>query len=146
MFGDVAFAQVPFAALGGNTFLASISESSSAAETSSYTFSLGGLISESAGAADSQTVTAAYSVAIAETASAAETTTVQARYFVAVSEAASAADIFTAVKTVNANVTGIQLYVLIGNALVWTVIDDSQNPNWQNINNTQTPGWNNLPS
>ena len=39
----------------------------------------------------------------------------------------------TAIKTVRANVTGVQLYVTIGDVLIWVVINDSQDPNWQNI-------------
>jgi hypothetical protein len=54
---------------------------------------------------------------------------------------ASAADAYTVLKTVNANVTGIQLLVSIGDVLVWAVIDDSQSANWQNINNTQAVVW-----
>jgi hypothetical protein len=67
------------------------------------------------------------------------------------------ADAPSAVKEVNARPTGIQLYVNIGDALIWAVIDDTQSANWQNINNTQgsgwttindeqTPGWTNIPS
>jgi hypothetical protein len=74
-----------------------------------------------------------------------------------VAEFASALAANSAAATINANVTGIQLLVSIGNVLVWAVIDDSQNANWQNINNAQgtgwvvisnssTPGWNDLPS
>jgi hypothetical protein len=37
--------------------------------------------------------------------------------------------------------TGVQLTINIGGTLVWAVIDDSQNPNWQNIANTQGSGW-----
>ena len=63
-----------------------------------------------------------------------------------VAEVVNAIASVSAIKTVNANVTGIQLYVYVGDVLVWAQIDDSQNPNWQNITNTQTPGWNDLPS
>jgi hypothetical protein len=63
-----------------------------------------------------------------------------------ITEFASAVATQSVIKTVNANVTGIQLLVSIGDVLVWAVIDDSQNPNWQNINSAQNPGWNNLPS
>jgi hypothetical protein len=87
-----------------------------------------------------------FQVAIAETASTAATFASQVVFRGSVAEFASAVAAQAATKVVNANVTGIQLLVSIGDVLVWAVIDDSQNPNWQNINSAQNPGWNNLPS
>ena len=79
------------------------------------------------------------------------------RQTVAVAEGATGTDTYTQVREINARPTGIQLYVNIGNVLIWAVIDDSQSPNWQNINTVQgsgwtviddeqTPGWTNIPS
>jgi hypothetical protein len=62
-----------------------------------------------------------------------------------VSESANGSDLSNAIATINASVTGVQLYVLEGNVLVWQRIDDSQTPNWQSINNTQNPGWTDIP-
>lgn len=227
MFGDVTFAQAPFAALGGNTYSFAVSESAVALSVLSAETALGGLLEESAAgvstvsnfgnffqasssetatATDAQTAAIAVLAALAEqanaseayttvasvfatqaeTATAADSSTRIATYLVAlselataldasngtrifavavsesaagsadqsvqvafvgtVSELANAADSLSAIATINANVTGVQLYVRIGDALVWGSIDDNQNPNWQNIDNTQTPGWNNLPS
>ena len=100
---------------------------------------------------------AGYFTAINEGATAFSSQTVQVQFIGNISELVSAADAYTVLKTVNANVTGIQLVVSIGDVLVWAVIDDSQNANWQNINSAQsagwvvisnpsTPGWNDLPS
>ena len=94
---------------------------------------------------------------VAESASAAGVFASQVVFAGTVAEFASGIDSLSVSKTVNANVTGIQLLVSIGDVLVWAVIDDSQNANWQNINNAQgagwtvisnpsTPGWNDLPS
>ena len=227
MFGDVTFAQSPFAALGGATFSKAVSETASAAEQTSFTFISGGVIDEEASGVATQysannvltssmTETAAALAAqavianmlaaqtetasglsvvtntatlnatqtefasaldssstiatllgfVEEAASALDTTNGGRLYVVAIEENASAENaqtarvIFTgtmqelasataaqsAIKTINARVTGIQLYVSIGNVLIWAVIDDTQNPNWQNINNTQTPGWTDIPS
>jgi len=48
-------------------------------------------------------------------------------------ESATALDTLSAIKTLHANVTGVQLYINVGNALIWVVVDDNQNPSWQNI-------------
>lgn len=39
----------------------------------------------------------------------------------------------TAEISVHINITGFQLQMDQNNALVWSVIDDSQDPNWQNV-------------
>jgi hypothetical protein len=85
-------------------------------------------------------------VSVSEAASGAAGVTKTAVFNGTVAEVASAVAAFTAIRTVNASVTGVQLYVYIGGVLVWAVIDDSQTPNWQNISTTQTPGWTILPS
>jgi hypothetical protein len=95
--------------------------------------------------------------ALAEGASAADEYQVVTIFGAVVAEGAVGTDAPSAVKEVNARPVGIQLYVNIGDALIWAVIDDSQSANWQNINNTQgsgwtiiddeqTPGWTNIPS
>jgi len=56
-------------------------------------------------------------------------------------ESASATATSTRVKTINVLVTGVQVYVLIGDVLIWAVIDDTQAPNWQNIATTQSSVW-----
>jgi hypothetical protein len=58
-----------------------------------------------------------------------------------VAELASAAATFAGTATVKANVTGVQLVVQIGDALVWGEINDQQTANWTNIGNVQTAGW-----
>jgi hypothetical protein len=74
-----------------------------------------------------------------------------------VEEAVAALDAYLPVREINARVTGVQLYINIGNVLIWATIDDGQNANWQAITNTQSggwtvvndtqnPGWTNLPS
>lgn len=48
-------------------------------------------------------------------------------------ESATALDTLSVIKTLHANVTGVQLYINVGDALIWVVVDDNQNPSWQNI-------------
>jgi hypothetical protein len=48
-------------------------------------------------------------------------------------EAASGAATFTAIRTVNALPSGVQLYVDLGTVLIWVVIDDTQNPGWTTL-------------
>jgi hypothetical protein len=94
---------------------------------------------------------------LAEGATAADALQVRVIFAGLINEAATGTDAISAIKSVNAFVTGIQLVVNIGNVLIWAQIDDSQNANWQNItttqgsgwtliNDEQTPGWTNIPS
>jgi hypothetical protein len=78
---------------------------------------------------------------IAEGASAIDSIATQVIFAGSIEEFVSGVDSNLAIKTVNAYPTGIQLLVSIGGVLVWAVIDDSQNANWQNISNVQTAGW-----
>ena len=214
MFGDVTFAQAPFASLGGNSFFRTVEEAAAGSDTFTVESVRGGLIVESAvgtvavfnsgnllyateaetaTATAAQTVLSAVLAAMAETAagtaapsgvfqssrtmaegatasdaptavssvlaaiaeiaagtdsyvgskvwyktmeesaagSATQATSLSAR--ARVSEAVTALDTLSVIKTLPANVTGVQLYVNIGDVLIWVVIDDSQDPNWQNI-------------
>jgi hypothetical protein len=238
VFGDVTFAQSPFASLGGATFGVDVSEAAVAANTQSVEVVYGGIAAEAAAALEAQSAIAnmfasqneialAESIfdtlnnifnvdlsesavgqdansavstllgAIAEAATGEDAFISQADFAAAIAELGLAFDEFTAgklinaalaegatgsdvyqvvtifgatvaesvvgsdevsaVKEINARITGIQLYVNIGNALIWAVIDDTQSANWQNINNVQgsgwtnindeqTPGWTNIPS
>ena len=212
MFGDVAFAQAPFAALGGNTFPVAIQESASVTTTSNFDVVYGGIInegatvtttatgmlsayaivyetinvfetlygngsifvatvSEVAGVSTTNTVTAAELYArvneeaavvvapsavstaygaIAESATGTDTSSRGAGLFAAMSEAATGADTSsnTAVYSVTVaeqargndnpsafslivvTPSGVQLYIAVGNSLVWGMVDDAQDPNW----------------
>ena len=101
MFGDVTFAQTPFAALGGATFASSLSESATASD-SVFAPSVirGGIQAETATGTDSvvnlnNTLTASSF----ETAAAAETQAVIANMLASQAEAATATDAQTAVGT-----------------------------------------------
>ena len=146
MFGDVAFAQAPFAALGGNTFNVSTSETVTIASILDAESSFGGLIDEAATALDTLNGVRIFLVSIAETVAGEASQNRLAIFAGTIEELATAIATQSAIKTANASVVGIQLVVSINNVLVWGPIDDNQNPNWQNINDTQTPGWMNLPS
>jgi hypothetical protein len=86
------------------------------------------------------------SVAIAESATGTATQVAQISVNASIAEAVSALSTLGVIKTANVYPTGVQLTISIGGALVWAVIDDSQNPNWQNITNTQGSGWTQIPS
>ena len=158
MFGDVTFAQAPFASLGGNAFSVSASESATAvALLNTPSVTRGGLLSETATGSDSSNRGLLISVALAESATGTATQVTQVSANASISEVVSALSTLGIIKTTNVRPTGVQLYINIGGALVWAVIDDSQNPNWQNIvnaqgsgwtviNDVQSPGWTQLPS
>jgi hypothetical protein len=93
MFGDVAFAQAPFASLGGNTFAVSVSETGSVVESSDQIFTAGGLINESALAVATQTVITSFVAASNETvSSAAVFNTLNNNFSVALSDGVSTGD------------------------------------------------------
>lgn len=239
MFGDVAFAQAPFASLGGATYLVAVEEaangvatpnvsslvrggpideaaaaaatqavlaslrgtasetatgtntqdtiaemSATASETASGTDSyaptaeMGAMVSETASGTDAYIPASEFYAAIAELASGTDVNyVVKGQYALIqegavaddsalyvrvvwsakVSEAASALAEWSVIKSIVAYPTGVQLFVRIGNTLIWATIDDSQNANWQNItttqssgwaaiDDTQSPGWTNIPS
>ena len=147
MFGDVTFAQAPFASLGGNTFSVSASETATAADSfaiSSIAYS--GAVAETSSGQDAQSVSATFVATQAETATASNVQTVIVSVNASIAETVNALSTFGVVKIINVSLTGVQLTISIGGVLVWAVIDDSQTPNWQNITNTQGSGWTQLPS
>lgn len=125
---------------------ASQAEFASALDSPSVIATLLAFAEEAVSALDIPNGGRGFVVAIEENASAENTQTASVIFTGTVEELASAVDSISAIANINANVTGIQLYVNIGNVLIWAVIDDTQNPNWQNITNTQTPGWTDIPS
>lgn len=106
MFGDVAFAQAPFASQGGKTVLADLSASAAASDAVLAESNFGGLISEQA-AVNEATVTANNSLLafIAELAAASETQSVIASMRANASESAIAIDAPTASSSVSAAVS-----------------------------------------
>lgn len=128
------------------TLFAAQAEAATASDTQSAIATLLAAITETATGADSQNRGLLISVALSEAVSASASQTITTSVNASIAEVVSAVASVSASKTVNVNVTGVQLLVSVGNVLIWVVIDDSQNPNWQNITNTQNPGWNNLPS
>jgi len=136
--------------------LAALSESAAGTASFSVSASVLAAISELATALDASSATIVFGAVISEGATGTDTQTAQVAFIGTVAEAA-AADSLSATATINVYPVGVQIYVLIGDVLVWGSIDDNQNPNWQNIGNTQSPawtvindeqspGWTNLPS
>jgi hypothetical protein len=128
------------------TFLASRAESALAADAQSVIGTFAAAQAEAATGNDDMTRSLLISVAIAESATGTATQVVQINVNASIAEAVSALSTLGVIKTANVYPTGVQLTISIGGALVWAVIDDSQNPNWQNITNTQGSGWTQLPS
>ena len=146
MFGYAAFAQAPFASLGESVMPVAIADTATITDTSDADRALVGIQSDTLTITDSVNTQVAYNVYIVDTATGTDTFSATLGYTVAFADTATITDSPSVTATINVSVTGIQLNVYIGGVLVWAVIDDSQNPNWQNINSAQTPGWNDLPS
>jgi hypothetical protein len=142
VFGDVAFAQSPFAALGGGgTVDGTVAEIATAQETQNALNTLGGLIFEDATALADFSATRGLIVQLAEGAAASNTQNGFPVFSVAVAELAQATSAVSGKALVNGRPAGIQLYVVIGDTLVWATINDNQTANWQNINDAQSAAW-----
>jgi hypothetical protein len=139
------------------TLLGAIAEAATGADSYISRADFAAAIAEMGTASDEYTVARFVNAILEESATASDEYLVKTIFGAIVAESAVGADSLLAVREINARVTGIQLYVNIGNALIWAVIDDSQTPNWQNISNVQgsgwtvindeqTPGWTNIPS
>jgi fibronectin-binding autotransporter adhesin len=107
-------------------FQRAVAESSSGVDASSALALLGSTVSETASGIDAATSTAVFIAALLESASGLDRVAPPGSVFnTAVSENIAALDLFSA------------LYL-------WTLIDDSQTPNWQNVSNAQSPTWANI--
>ncbi len=146
MFGYAAFAQAPFASLGESVMPVDFADTATITDTRDALKAIVGIQADTATITDSVNTQVAYNVEIVDTATGTDTFSATLGYTVAFADTATITDSPSVTATINVSVTGIQLNVYIGGVLVWAVIDDSQDPNWQNINSAQTPGWNDLPS
>lgn len=125
---DAASAQ----AVAANMLVA-VSEEVSAEDGLSASAILLGFVSELVAAADAPSGAKVFVAAVSEAAEGSDSPAIQVVFSGTVSEFASASASVGALRTANVSVTGIQLYVSIGGSLVWAVINDTQNPNWQNL-------------
>lgn len=146
MFGYAALAQAPFASLGESAMSVEFADTATISTSATELRSFGGLFDDTATLSDSVNAAATYYVYIADTAIGSDTFAAALTYNVGIADTATISDTPSVVATIVASVTGIQLYVYVGNTLVWVVVDDTQNANWQNINDAQTPGWVNIPT
>jgi hypothetical protein len=141
-------AQTPIAAV-----YAAIAELANGTATVTVTSAVNGAVVEGVTASSATTIATAFLAAIAESSTGADsyvgskvwyktmeesaagsaTQITSLAALARLSETVTALDSLSVIKTLHANVTGVQLYVNIGNVLIWVVIDDSQDPNWQNI-------------
>ena len=97
MFGDVAFAQAPFAALGGRTLASDIDENAAGHAVVDSLSALGGLIDEAATVFESEySASNSLTAAMSETAAASAAQIVIARMLAAQAESAQATDAPTA--------------------------------------------------
>ena len=146
MFGYAAFAQAPFASLGESAMPVEFADTATISDSQTVINSFGGLLTDTATLSDSVNAAAAYFVYIADTATGSDTFAEAATFGVGIADTATITDTPSVVATIVASVTGIQLYVYVGNTLVWAAVDDTLNANWQNINDAQVPGWVNIPT
>ena len=146
MFGYAAFAQAPFASLGESVMPVDFADTATITDISDAIKAIVGIQSDTATISDLIDTQVGYNVYIVDTATGTDTFATVIGYNVALADTATITDTPTVVATIVVSVTGIQLYVYVGNTLVWVVVDDTQNANWQNINDAQTPGWVNIPT
>lgn len=151
-FSDSATGSDSVSATG--SFGVSVSETATGADAISASGSFGVFFSDTATGADSISATGSFAVSFSDTATGADAFAVAGSTFSAsFSDTAQALDTPTAGGTFNVSFSdaGAITDLVAGNYL-WTPIDDSQTPNWQNvvtapsttwveINDTQSPGW-----
>lgn len=146
MFGGVAFSQAPYAALGGNTFLVSVSESVVTDDFLLAESIRGGILNESLQGADLVAATRGLSSAVSESVVGSDAPSVVVTLNVALAEGANALDAASAVETINIVLTGVQAHAVVKSVLVWGPITPDQNPDWVVVDDSQSPGWSTLPS
>jgi hypothetical protein len=146
MFGQSPLAATPFATLYGNVVYAAISETATGADVYTRYVAYAGLLDELVTGVDTYENVASFVSAIAEGVLGEDSPSANTVLYATITEATSGQDVYAALRNANVNVTGIQLYVIVGNALVWGVIDDSQNAGWTVITTTQTPTWTDIPT
>jgi hypothetical protein len=149
-----------------NTFNVVLLDGASGIDATSVQADFSGIVAETIAAIDSLLSQADFVTAIAEAASANDAVQGGLLLLVSIDEAASGVDAqvgnviypvtiqefaagldnLTVIKTLNASVTGVQLVVRVGNILIWSQVNDNQDPNWQNITNPNSPGWVVVPS
>jgi hypothetical protein len=151
-FSDSATGSDSVSATG--SFGVSVSETATGADAISASGSFGVFFSDTATGADSISATGSFAVSFSDTATGTDAFVVAGSIFGAsFSDTAQALDTPTAGGTFNVSFSdaGAITDLVAGNYL-WTPIDDSQTPNWQNvvtapsttwveINDTQSPGW-----
>lgn len=89
-----------------------------------------GAIAESATGTDTSSRGAGLFAAMSEAATGADTSSNTAVYGVTVAEQATGNDNLSAFSVIVVTPSGVQLYIAVGNSLVWGMVDDAQDPNW----------------
>jgi len=146
VFGYAAFAQAPFASLGESVMPVDFADTATITDISDALKAIVGIQADTVTITDSVDTQVNYNVYIIDTATGTDTFATIIGFAVAFADTVTITDTPTVSATIVASVTGIQLYVYIGNVLVWAAVDDTQNANWQNINDAQVPGWVNIPT
>lgn len=135
----------------GNIFVATVSEAAGISTTSTVTAAalyarvneeaavvvapsavstVYGAIAESATGTDTSSRGAGLFAAMSEAATGADTSSNTAVYGVTVAEQATGNDNLSAFSVIVVTPSGVQLYIAVGNSLVWGMVDDAQDPNW----------------
>ena len=106
-----------------NTFNPSLTETATATDsTDSILAAIGGEVSESVAASDAFVAQVNFAVSVAESAAAADAVSNLMNFATSINESATATD-------------------QTASAFLWTLINDTQNANWQDINDTQNANW-----
>ena len=127
-------------------FVSTVAEAASAVDEFLSQTNFVAAVAETASATDEVLAGLLILVSVDEAASGLDAYSTQLDTTALVQEFAAGLDNVSVVKTLNASVTGVQLVVRVGNILIWSQINDNQDPNWQNITNPNDPGWVIVPS
>lgn len=131
MFGDVAFAQSPFASQGGSTTAAAIAEGAGTTDDSVAVFGIFVELNESGGASDASSIVRNTYSELSDSVNIEEITLSQAFYNALQEEGSEISSaIFDSTQDSNIHVTGIQMTLGISSVLIWGDIPDAQVPDW----------------
>ena len=118
-----------------NVYANTVTDSAAATDSVAAAATFNAAVSDTAALSDSAAAATTFNAAISDTAAASDATAVAATFNPAVSDAATLFDLAAAVATFNAAASdSATVSDFTSSGLLWNLIDDAQDPNWQNIN------------
>lgn len=118
-----------------NVYANTVTDSATATDSVAAAATFNAAVSDTAALSDSAAAATTFNAAISDTAAVSDATAVAATFNPVVSDAATLSDLAAAAATFNAAASdSATVSDFTSSGLLWNLIDDAQDPNWQNIN------------